>query len=54
VVLAVDHVWYHSGDWRQGHDIVARLLPTAEAWAPDDIGEHVLAAAHAEGVTGWT
>lgn len=46
--------WYHGGDWQRVHDIVARLLPTAEAEAPDDIAGHVIAAARAEHLTQWT
>jgi hypothetical protein len=47
--------WHHGGDWHQASADAIRLVRAAEAAGAtgEDIAEHVLDAAKAEGITGW-
>ena len=47
--------WYHGGDWHRASAAAIRLVRTAEAAGciDDDIAEHALRQAAAEGISGW-
>lgn len=48
--------WYHTGDWHTVTELAIRLVGQAQAVGVtgEDVTDHAIAAARAEGVTGWT
>jgi hypothetical protein len=47
--------WYHGGDWHAVSDTAIRLVKHArrQGVTGDEVPEHVLETARAEGVSGW-
>ncbi|ONH32840.1 hypothetical protein [Pseudofrankia asymbiotica] len=47
--------WYHGGDWHRVNATAIRLVAQAHAAGATglDVGDHVVAAARAEGLSGW-